>query len=175
MVCINVLGFPAIAWLRQYAAVPLHGHRTGQAALMRSPAIGIAYRAWQKLARLAGVDQLHTIGFQSKFYQLDDDVHEGIKDVSSPLFGETPYPCLPVLSSAQWAGTVPVTWGRLHTTDLLMLAGGGIFGHPGGPVGGVAALRDAWEATVGGVELDKAACERPELAAALNTFGGSGR
>ena len=40
---------------------------------------------------------------------------------------------LPVLSSGQWAGLAPETYRQTGTTDLLVLAGGGIHGHPGGP------------------------------------------
>ena len=47
------------------------------------------------------------------------------------------------------------TWRRTHTVDLLYLAGGGIVAHPDGPAGGVAAIRQAWEASVAGRTLEE--------------------
>ena len=63
------MGLPALAWLRSFAAVPIHGHRGGLAAAMRRPRSGVSYRVWQKLARLAGADHLHASGLRSKFYE----------------------------------------------------------------------------------------------------------
>jgi ribulose-bisphosphate carboxylase large chain len=49
----------------------------------------------------------------------------------------------------------------VRSTDLLMLAGGGVAAHPDGPAAGVRSLRDAWTAAINGVPLQRAA----ELAA----------
>ena len=58
-----------------------------------------------------------------------------------------------------------------RSTDLLVLAGGGIHGHPQGSAAGVLAMREAWEAATSGEPLDQRAAAVPALAAALNTFG----
>ena len=48
----------------------------------------------------------------------------------------------------------------MKSTDLLMLAGGGVAAHPDGPAAGVRSLRQAWAAAVGGVPVAEAADER---------------
>src|SRR6185437_1971911 len=41
MLNVPVMGIPALAWLRSFAAVPIHGHRAGLAASMRAKGVGI--------------------------------------------------------------------------------------------------------------------------------------
>ena len=168
MVCVNLVGFAGLAHLRTFCDLPIHGHRTFIGALMRDPALGIDFVAFQKLARLCGADHLHTSGMRNKFYESDDEVQRGIEAVLRPLLGG--YRCLPVLSSAQNAATMHPTWERLHTDDLLILAGGGIHAHPGGRAAGVRSLRRAWDAAVAGEPLDRAAAKSPELAQAIKHF-----
>ncbi len=74
MLNVPVMGLPGLAWLREFAEVPIHGHRAGLAGAMRSPALGTSYKVWQQLARLAGTDHLHASGLGSKFYETDDEV-----------------------------------------------------------------------------------------------------
>ena len=40
MLTVPVMGLPALAWLRSFSAVPIHGHRGGLAAAMRHPGSG---------------------------------------------------------------------------------------------------------------------------------------
>jgi ribulose-bisphosphate carboxylase large chain len=115
---------------RGFAQVPVHGHRAGLAASMRSPPWESTSRCWQQLARLAGADHVHASGLGSKFYERDDEVAANIRSLQTPL-GATIDP-LPTLSSGQNVHT-PVRRSRGASTDLLMLAGGGIAGHPDGP------------------------------------------
>jgi ribulose-bisphosphate carboxylase large chain len=168
MVCVNIVGLAGVRYLNQFNEVPVHGHRAMMGALMRHPALGIDFRAFQKLARLAGVDHLHTNGMDNKFYETNDEVAASIKAVRAPLLGGLHI--LPVLSSGQWAGTVAPAWERVGTTDVLMVAGGGIFAHPGGPSGGVASLRAAWEAAVRGVALEQRAATSVPLQQAIAKF-----
>ena len=168
MVCINLVGFAGLAYLRSFCDMPIHGHRAMIGALMRAPALGIDFRAFQKLARLCGADHLHTSGMKNKFYETDEEVRRGIEAVRRPFLGG--YSCLPVISSAQNATTMHVTWEQLHTEDLLVLAGGGIHAHPGGRAAGVRSLRRAWAAARDGESLVDAARKDPELAAAVERF-----
>lgn len=168
MLCVNLVGFPALAYLRSFCEIPIHVHRTMIGAFMRHPALGIDFRAFQKIARLCGADQLHTNGMKSKFYYSDEEVQAGVEAVRRPLLGG--YECLPVLSSAQNATTMRVTWERLHTEDLLVVAGGGIHAHPAGRAAGVRSLRRAWEAAVHGESLEHAASKDSELAQAIERF-----
>ena len=174
MLSIPVMGIPALAWLRSFASVPIHGHRAGLAACMRHPGLGISYAAWQKLARLAGADHLHVSGLGSKFYETDAEVTHNIHALQAPL-GDTLNP-VPTLSSAQTVYSPAMTVSAVGNDDVLMLAGGGIIGHPEGPAAGVESLRHAWEAAVAQEPLSKAAerlsrQHKPALAHALDTFG----
>jgi ribulose-bisphosphate carboxylase large chain len=170
MVCVNSVGFAGLGYLREHAQLPIHVHRAGLGALTRSPRLGISYRAYQKLVRLAGGDHFHANGLENKFYETNEQSLEAIAALREPLLGG--YQCLPVLSSAQWAGTAPITYDSVGSTDLLVLAGGGIHAHPGGTAAGVASIRQAWEAAVAGVPLDEYAGAHGELREALAHFGG---
>ncbi|SDO61193.1 RuBisCO large subunit C-terminal-like domain-containing protein [Geodermatophilus sp. DSM 45219] len=173
MLNVPVMGLPALAWLRGFAQVPVHGHRAGLAASMRSPALGVDFTVWQQLARLAGADHVHASGLGSKFYERDEQVAANIRSLQAPL-GTTIAP-LPTLSSGQNVHTPGPTFAAVGSTDLLMLAGGGIAAHPDGPAAGVRSLRQAWTAAVGGNPLADAAAAHAArgdsaLAHALQTF-----
>jgi ribulose-bisphosphate carboxylase large chain len=169
MVSLNQVGFAGVARLRAHATLPIHGHRNGWGALTRDPALGLDFRAYATLWRLAGVDQLHVNGLANKFWEPDDSVVAAVAACREPL-GDQLALC-PVVSSGQWGGQAPETYARTGTTDVLYLAGGGIQGHPGGPAAGVRAIQAAWEAAVDGVPLAERARDVPELAAALERFG----
>ncbi|MFI8632617.1 RuBisCO large subunit C-terminal-like domain-containing protein [Microbacterium sp. NPDC077663] len=169
MACINMVGLAGLAHLARRATVPIHGHRAMFGAISRSDQLGFAFRAWQKLARLSGADHLHTNGIANKFYESDDQVLAAIADVRSPIvgIGET----LPVLSSGQWAGLAHATRAAVGTDDLLVLAGGGIHGHPDGSAGGVASMRDAWDSAERGETVAQAMATSPALRRAVELFG----
>ncbi|TCC62178.1 ribulose 1,5-bisphosphate carboxylase [Kribbella pittospori] len=169
MACINLIGLAGLAWLRERCALPIHGHRAMTGVFTRAPQLGIDFVAWSKLARLAGADHLHTNGLSNKFYETDDEVLRSIAAVREPLLGG--YQTLPVLSSGQTPGLAPETYRRTATTDLLVLAGGGIHGHPDGPAAGVTAMRAAWQSTTSGRDLTETAQQVPALQQALETFG----
>lgn len=168
MACINFIGFTGVSYLRRFCEMPIHGHRAMIGALMRHPSLGIDFRAYQKLARLAGVDHLHTSGMDNKFYETNEEVRASIEAVREPLFGG--YETLPVLSSGQWAGSAHPTYAVVKTTDLLMLAGGGVHAHPGGRAAGVKSLRQAWDAATAGIPLNEHARTHAELAQAVGHF-----
>ena len=169
MVCVHLVGLAGVAYLRARCDLPIHGHRAMTGLFTRAPRLGIDFVAFQKLARLAGVDHLHTNGLASKFYETDDEVLRSINAVREPLLGG--YETLPVLSSGQWAGVAPLTYARTGTADLLVLAGGGIHGHPDGVLAGVRSMREAWAATVAGEDLAARARAVPELRHAIDAFG----
>jgi ribulose-bisphosphate carboxylase large chain len=170
MVSLNSVGLSGVKGLCDRGAVAVHGHRNGWGMLNRHPLLGVEFAAYQKLWRLAGVDQIHVNGLQNKFWEPDDSVVRSIRACSRPLLGCPPV--LPVLSSGQWGGQAPETYRRTQTLDVLYLAGGGILAHPDGPAGGVQALRQAWEAAAAGQSLEEAVLQYPELAKAAQKFGG---
>jgi len=170
MVNINSVGFAALAHLRRHCQLPIHGHRANFGAMARHPLLGIGFDAYQKICRLAGVDHLHVGGFNSKFYENNDEVGASIKACLTPMFGD--YRAMPVLSSAQWAATALPVYAATGTIDVFHLAGGGILAHPGGTAAGVRSMQQGWEAALAGSSLEDYAKTHAELAAAMRKFGG---
>lgn len=168
MVTVSAVGYAGLAYLRDRCDLPIHGHRAMIGAVARSPQLGIDFRVFQTLTRLSGADHVHTNGLRNKFYGDDDDVLAAIDAVRTPLLGG--YGAVPVLSSGQTPDLAPETYRRVGATELLVLAGGGIHGHPEGSAAGVTAMRAAWEAALAGVDIDARAAEVPELARALAAF-----
>lgn len=169
MVSINSVGLAGTKKICDQGALAIHGHRNGWGMLTRHPLLGIDFRAYQKLWRLAGVDQLHVNGIQNKFWESDDSVVASIEACLKPMLGG--YEVLPVVSSGQWGGQAPETYRRTKTTDLLYMAGGGILAHPMGPAAGVTALQQAWQAAVDGLDIEGAAKIYPEFAKSVEKFG----
>ena len=195
MISLNSVGLSGAKKICDNGALAIHGHRNGWGMLNRHPLLGIEFPAYQKLWRLAGVDQLHVNGLANKFWESDDSVVRSIEACLKPLFGgsiglgapasgtacsegETPRavpeagaPILPVVSSGQWGGQAPETFRRTKTVDLLYLAGGGIMAHPDGPAAGVRSLQKWWAAAVEGLTMEQAAAKYPELKQSLEKFG----
>jgi ribulose-bisphosphate carboxylase large chain len=169
MVSVNSVGIAAVDYLRRRASVPIHAHRNGWGMFTRHPALGMEFTAYQKLWRLAGVDQLHVNGLKNKFCEPDESVVRSIQACLAPMMGG--YTVVPVVSSGQWGGQAPDTYRQTQTLDLMYLAGGGILAHPGGPAAGVMALRQAWEAAASDVELAEFAHSHRELAQSLEFYG----
>ncbi|MBP7141857.1 MAG: ribulose-bisphosphate carboxylase large subunit family protein [Opitutaceae bacterium] len=171
MLSINSVGLSAVKKICDRGQLAIHGHRNGWGMLNRHPMLGMEFPAYQKLWRLAGVDQLHVNGLANKFWEPDDHV---VRSIASCLAAEPMgRPVLPVVSSGQWGGQAPETWRRTRTLDLLYMAGGGIQAHPDGPAAGVRALRKWWEAAVEGLTQSEAASKYPELAKSVARFGRS--
>jgi ribulose-bisphosphate carboxylase large chain len=170
MININSVGFAALAHVRRHCELPIHGHRANFGAMSRHPLLGIGFTAYQKLCRLAGVDHLHVGGFNSKFYESNEEVGRSINDCLAPLFGD--YRVMPAISSAQWAGSAVPIYAATKTVDVIHLAGGGIIAHPGGTAAGVLSMQQGWEAALAGAKLEEYAGSRPELRAAIDKFGG---
>jgi ribulose-bisphosphate carboxylase large chain len=170
MVSVNWAGFSAVQHLRNQTQLPIHAHRNGWGALTRCPQLGLSFAAYQKLWRLAGIDQLHVNGVRSKFWEPDESVIASAQACQASFAGHQPI--MPIFSSGQWAGQAHDIYEKLGSTDLMHLAGGGIIGHPDGIASGVASMREAWEAAVAGVDLEAYARSHPSLQGALKQFGG---
>jgi len=171
MLSINSVGLTAVKRICDQGKLAIHGHRNGWGMLTRHPLLGMEFRAYQKLWRMAGVDQLHVNGIQNKFWESDDSV---VASMNACLeTSHTGMKVLPVVSSGQWGGQAFETYRRVPTTDLLYMAGGGIMAHPDGPAGGVQALRQAWECAVEGYSLHESAERHLELRHSVEKFGSS--
>jgi len=137
--------------------------------MTRSPFLGMNFTVYQKLCRLAGVDHLHTNGLNSKFAESNDSVATSIRDCLTPMLGG--YEVMPVLSSAQWAGSAIPTYKAVPSVDILHLAGGGILAHPGGISSGVRSMQLGWDAAINGKSLNDYAIQHEEIRQAINVFG----
>lgn len=169
MISLNSTGISATKKICDIGELAIHGHRNGWGMMNRHPLLGIEFPAYQKLWRLAGVDQIHVNGIQNKFWESDDSVVRSIEACLKPMFGG--FSVLPVVSSGQWGGQAPETYRRTQTVDLLYMAGGGIMAHPSGSAGGVRALHQAWEAAVAGLSVKQAALKYPEFGKSVEKFG----
>lgn len=166
MLSLNSVGMAGFNAFRRHAQLPIHAHRNGWGYLQG----GWSYTAWQKLWRLAGVDHMHVNGIANKFQEDDDSVIASARACMTPMFVDKPCTIMPVFSSGQTVRQAAPTWERLQSTDLIFLAGGGLFAHPGGIAAGVSALRLSWSAAIAGVPLDTAAETYRELREALEKF-----
>lgn len=166
MLSLNSVGMAGFNAFRRHARLPIHAHRNGWGYLQS----GWSYTAWQKLWRLAGVDHMHVNGIANKFQEDDDSVIASARACLTPMFNDKPCTVMPVFSSGQTVWQAPPTWERLQSTDLIFLAGGGLFAHPGGIAAGVNALRQSWEAAISGVPLEVAAKTHRELREAMEKF-----
>lgn len=169
MISLNSVGLSAAKKICDKGELAIHGHRNGWGMLNRHPLLGIEFTAYQKLWRLAGVDQIHVNGIQNKFWESDDSVVRSIEACLQPMLGG--YCVLPVVSSGQWGGQAFETYRRTKTVDLLYMAGGGIMAHPGGPAAGVLALQQSWKAAVEGLSMDEAVRQYAEFSKAVEKFG----
>jgi ribulose-bisphosphate carboxylase large chain len=169
MVSLNSVGLSGVKRLCDLGALAVHGHRNGWGALTRHPLLGMEFSAYQKIWRLAGVDQIHVNGLENKFWEPDDSVVKSIQACLEPLLGG--FQIMPVISSGQWGGQAFETYRRVKTIDMLYLAGGGIMAHPDEPTAGVKAIRQAWEGALAGMNFQEAARKYPEFGKSVQKFG----
>jgi ribulose-bisphosphate carboxylase large chain len=169
MLSLNSVGLCGTKSICDRGELVVHGHRNGWGMLTRHPLIGMDYAAYQKLWRLAGVDQMHVNGIANKFWESDDSVVASIESLFSPfLNGRSP---MPVISSGQWGAQAPETWRRTASTDFLYQAGGGILAHPDGPAAGVRSLHLWWQAAVEGLSAPEAVEKYKDLRPSWEKFG----
>ncbi|MGE0883805.1 MAG: ribulose-bisphosphate carboxylase large subunit family protein [Blastocatellales bacterium] len=173
MVSLNHIGAPSLAHLRRHSQLPIHGHRNGWGMLTREPYLGIEFKAWSQIWRLAGVDHLHCNGLRNKFWEPDESVITSARACLTPMYEDKPGTVMPVIASAQWAGQAVDTYREIGSADLLYVCGGGIVAHPDGIAAGVLSVRQAWEAAMRGIALEKYATTHAELRRALEKFGQS--
>ncbi len=169
MISINSVGLSATKKICDQGKLAIHGHRNGWGMLNRHPLLGIDFKAYQKIWRLAGVDQLHVNGIDNKFWESDDSVIASMQACATTFYHhKNP---LPVVSSGQWGGQAFETYKQVPTTNLLYMAGGGIMAHPNGAAAGVLAIQQAWQAAVDGLTIDEAANKFIEFKIAREKFG----
>lgn len=170
MVNVMAVGLSAVRMLRKYASVPIIAHFDCIAPMSRHPYFGVSTTVITKLQRLCGCDAIIMPGLGSRMMTTEEEVIANASECSKPM-GDIKS-VLPVPGGGDWAGTLPLMYEKLRTLDFALVPGRGVFGHPMGPCAGAKSLRQAWDAVVQRVSLNDYAELHPELAAAIETFGG---
>jgi ribulose-bisphosphate carboxylase large chain len=168
MVDILTCGFSALQTLReQDFGLVIHAHRAGHAAFTKNPKHGISMRVIAKTVRIIGVDQLHVGTVVGKMSETREGVAENCDALKDELCGaET---VLPVASGGLHPRLVPALID-FFGNDFVIQAGGGIHGHAGGTVSGSRAMRQAVDAALKGISLEKYAETHKELQRALEIW-----
>lgn len=165
MVDLVTTGWSGVQELRKaFPEMVIHGHRAGHSAFTRMPNHGLSMLVVAKMARLAGIDQLHTGTVVGKMEGEEAEV-VGINRFLGSVWGNLK-PVLPIASGGLHPGLVAGLMKALGS-DLIINFGGGIHGHPDGPAVGAEAAQAAIEAVGRGDSLTAAAKECPALARAL--------
>lgn len=168
MIDILTTGFAALQTLRGAdIKLALHGHRAGHAAFTRPERHGISMKVIAKLARIAGIDQLHVGTAVGKMAESKEIVLENIEALKMPMTGIKA--AMPIASGGLHPALVPELL-KIFGLDVVIQAGGGIHGHPDGTEAGAKAMRQAIEAAMKGISLREYAEEHSELKRALERW-----
>ncbi|MFA9416944.1 type III ribulose-bisphosphate carboxylase [Natrinema sp. HArc-T2] len=170
MVDVITTGWAAVQSVRERCeahGLAIHAHRAMHAAFDRLEHHGVSMRVIAQIARLCGVDHIHT-GTAG----LGKLANEDTPGINAWLTGECHglKPVLPVASGGLHPGVVDQLLEALGT-DIIVQAGGGIHGHPDGTHAGAKALRQSVEASMAGESLESYAEDHTELATALEKWG----
>jgi ribulose-bisphosphate carboxylase large chain len=176
MVDIISLGWGAVQELRkQNLGLIIHGHRAGHSAFTRNKKHGISMLVLANLARLAGIDQLHTGTVVGKMEGGKEEVRS-INDLLKEDWQEFDQlrenwaslkPILPIASGGLHPGLVPQLIEILGK-NLVINFGGGLHGHPQGSEAGARAVVQSIEAVQKDIKIEEYAKSHPELKVALN-------
>jgi ribulose-bisphosphate carboxylase large chain len=181
MIDVLTVGWSALHAMRNVAAklgVYIHAHRAMHGALTRDPHHGISMLALAKTYRLLGVDQLHigTAGIGKMHGSADEELsieyeieHQNIDpDEMLVRLSQRWYGMKPVLAVAS-GGVSPLQVPEIMKVmgkDIVIQAGGGVHGHPLGTRRGATAMRQAVEAGMKGISIEKYIEDHIELAEA---------
>ena len=170
MVDVITAGWAAVQTVREHTedlGMAIHAHRAMHAAFDRVEDHGVSMRVLAQVARLVGVDHIHT--GTANLGKLENEDTVGINDwLTADLYGLNDV--LPVASGGLHPGTVEPLLDRIGT-DVMVQAGGGVHGHPDGTTAGAKAFRQAVDAYQAGIDPEVYAEDHEELAAALDQWG----
>ncbi len=183
MVDVLTVGWAALQTLRDIndeLQLVIHAHRAGHAALTRNKKHGISMMVLADCCRLIGMDQLHigTIvgkmeGGKKEVISIGEEIEKGFVTESGHRMREEwrhIKPVFAVCSGGMHPGLVPPLVKMLGN-DIILQAGGGVHGHPGGTRVGATAFRQAVDATTKGIDLKEYAKTHKELKAAIDKWG----
>ncbi len=172
MIDILTAGFGAVEYIRKLGLrVIIHGHRAMHAALTRLPHYGVSMMFIAKLARLAGVDELHIGTVVGKMEGGAKEVIAMHNFLKNPWYGLKT--TMHVASGGLHPGLVEALINVIGDTEMIINMGGGIHGHPKGTYYGAKAARQAIDLVVHGKHLSEALTSDryPELKIALEQWG----
>jgi ribulose-bisphosphate carboxylase large chain len=180
MVDIVTEGFGALQTLREADfKMAIHAHRAMAAAFTRNPKHGLSMNVLAEVVKLIGVDTLHIGTVVGKMQGALKEVSEIEEEIEKKKVLETHdrlsqnwgkiKPVFAVSSGGLHPGHVPFLIKHMGN-DVIIQMGGGIHGHPNGTSAGARAARQAVDATIHGISLDKYSKNHVELAQALNQW-----
>jgi ribulose-bisphosphate carboxylase large chain len=160
----------------------IHAHRAGHTAEARGE-FGCSFAVFAKLWRLIGVDQLHTgtgIGKMEgspavvrRYAEIcrNDELEQSLHLLSLDYkWHNNIKAVMPVASGGLNAGLVDGLV-EIFGKDVVIQAGGGIHGHPGGTTSGARSILHAVEAVMEKRTSVEKSIDSPELKAALDKWG----
>ncbi|MDK2857899.1 MAG: hypothetical protein PWQ29_1206 [Verrucomicrobiota bacterium] len=171
MVNFHTLGWGAVEELvgklkESGDTVPIFGHSAGAGGLYRSHTNGLsAALCFGKLARMIGMDMPLVYPDSGRFGITTNQLIETYYATTAPM-GHIKKGLL-VVAGGVHPGTVPYLMNLLGD-DTMLMAGGGIYGHPHGAESGATAILQAINSVKKGLGLAEAAEEYKELKVALD-------
>ena len=176
MVDIVSAGLDNVQFLRKWnLGLIIHGHRAGHALFTRNEKHGMTMLVLAKLARLSGIDQLHTGTVVGKMAGAKSEV-AGINSFLKEDWHHFNFlredwskmkPVMPIASGGLHPGLVEKLVNTLGS-NLIINFGGCLHGHPDGSAAGAKACLDAVMAVQKNYPLSDYAKNRPELKRALD-------
>ena len=183
MVDILTIGWAALQTVRNAElGKVIHAHRAMHAALTKNPKHGISMMAIAKIARLIGVDQLHIgavvgkmVGGAKEVHPIGEEIEDRMvyPDAKAHRLEQHWYgikPVFAVCSGGLYPGAVPPLIKTMGS-NIIIQAGGGCHGHPDGTFYGARAMRQAVDAAMKGIDLEKYAEDHVELHKAIWKWG----
>ena len=180
MLDILTLGWSALQTARDYTKLPIHAHRAGHAMLDRTPNHGMSMEVIAQLARMVGVDTLHIgtaygkmTGGKDEVLHIEQEMEQQYTVATKTYLGQKwpgVKPVFGVASGGVYPGMVPAII-KFMGNDVVIQAGGGVHGNPGGTEAGARAMRQAVDATLKNISLTKYAEDHEELEQALEKWG----
>jgi ribulose-bisphosphate carboxylase large chain len=173
-------GFASLETLRENCKLGIHAHRAMHGAFTENPEHGLSMMCVADFARMAGVDSLHIgtgigkmRGGKREVQEINEEIElkkvEKTKHRLEQNWGDMK-PAFSVCSGGIYPGHVPYLIKNFGK-DIIIQAGGGCHGHPGGTRTGATAMRQAVDATMKGERLEVYGKEYKELRDALEFWG----
>ncbi len=180
MIDIVSVGMDNVQYIRkQNLGLIIHGHRAGHSTFTRNPRHGISMLVVAKLARMAGIDQLHTgtvvgkmEGSKEETLTINELLKEDWRGYNHVRENWSKVkPCMPIASGGLHPGLLPKLV-EIIGTNLIANFGAGIHGHRDGSGAGARACLQAAEAVEKGIPFAEYVKTHAELRIALEQWSG---